>query len=342
MVRGSSPSPSLVKLFSIPVLAFQLSIPPPWASPLQPPSPSPVLAASLWACTSCSFQGFASPLPVAPQPAQPLGLSQLMGWWGSTTPPKSYAPGAVWLTCPAAFPSPPRWDQRGSAASERWWVEGKGERWGCSKAAIPSGSLPSQRWDPQAACFFLQNGACVLTWRGWLTSRRGLWRGVVQPVRPLRVRRASGVCSRCATEMFAVRAQSPEGERWFLKRQKWRQHQIVQIPLGGWTGSSSELEWTEIRVTLVLDWSLISNTRSRLATYLSLSERSSISSEVLKVLYNADETFSALRVHLNMSSGHGHVWPVGTAHTQGLAKGLQLLIHHLCHWYAPSKRGPWR
>lgn len=93
---------------------------------------------------------------------------------GSTIPPKSYAPGAVWLTCPAAFPSPSRWDRRGSAASERRWVEGKGERRGCSKAAIPSGSLPSQRWDTQTACFFLQNGAPVLTWRGWLTSRRGL------------------------------------------------------------------------------------------------------------------------------------------------------------------------
>lgn len=92
----------------------------------------------------------------------------------------------------------------------------------------------------------------------------------------------------------------------------------------------------------MLDGSLISNTRSRSAAYLSLSERSSISGEVLKVLYNADETFSALRVHSNMSSGHGHVWPVGTAHAQGLPKGLQMLIHHLCHWYVPSKRRLWR
>lgn len=52
---------------------------------------------------------------------------------------------------------------------------------------------------PTNSVFFLQHGACVLTWRAWLTSRRGLWRRVVQPVHPLRGRRASGVCSQCAS-----------------------------------------------------------------------------------------------------------------------------------------------
>lgn len=164
LVRGSFPPLSLLKLFCphFGFPAFHLSF---QASPLLPTYPSPVLAASLWACFSCSLQSFAFPLPVAPQP---LGMSQLMGWWGSTIPANSSALGAVWLTCPIAVLSAPWWDRRCSAALKCRWEKGKGDWWCAPRHQsllalwLPRGGTHRQRILPLKWCWY-RGGA---GWRG--------------------------------------------------------------------------------------------------------------------------------------------------------------------------------